>query len=114
MAGQANSKMLFIAPANPATQLVQVAQTKVMRVIDDDCVYVRNVNTTFHDVGANKHVVLFFIDEIQDSFFQFMASNWPCAKPMLKSGKALYQCRHFGEAENAVMNKENLPPLSVS
>ena len=58
MAGQTNSKMLFIAPANPATQLVQVAQTKVMRVIDDDCVYVRNVNTTFHDVGANKHVVL--------------------------------------------------------
>ena len=50
---------------------MQITKPKLMGIINDDSVDIRNIYATFHNVGTNQHIV-FLLNKIQDSLFQFV------------------------------------------
>ncbi len=49
---------LFIAPAHPATHLVQIAQAEHVGVVNDDGIGVRDIQTGLNNGGSHQHIVL--------------------------------------------------------
>src|SRR5690606_11680616 len=55
---------------------MEIAQSKHVGPIDDDCVGIGDVKTRFDDVGGDQHVV-FMMDEINHDFLQLFPIHLP-------------------------------------
>src|SRR5206468_46713 len=82
----------FIAPAYTSPQLMQVAQSKLVRVIDNYRVDIRYVHSTFYNIGTYKYIVL-LINEIHNTFFQLMPFQLTMGPSYTQiRAKSFYQC----------------------
>src|SRR6478609_2078310 len=80
----------------------------MMRVVYNNGIHIRNVNTTFYDIGTNQYII-FLINKIQYPFFQFMSFELAVCKTDTQIGtKPLYHRTHFCQTLYTVMDKENL------
>src|SRR5215510_14189729 len=79
-----------------------------MSVVYNDRVHIWNINTTFYNVCANKHII-FFINKIHDMLFQFMTFHLPMCYTNAQIGtKSLNNVCHFGKTLYPVINKKYL------
>ena len=65
---------LLIRTPYAAAQLVQVAQTEVLGVVDDDRIGVGDVDAVLDDGRRHQHVEL-PVDEVHDEFFQLLGGH---------------------------------------
>ena len=63
------TECFLIASPYPAPQLVQVAQSELVGIIDNNGINVRNVHPAFYNVGTYQHIVL-LINKVQDALLQ--------------------------------------------
>ena len=102
------TECFFIAPSHPSAQLVQIAQSKLVGIVDNDRIHIGNIHTALHDIGTNQHII-FLIDKIQDPFFQFMTFHLPmCITDAQIGTKSLDDGRHFRQTLYPVIDKEDL------
>src|SRR4029078_3520985 len=88
---------------------MQVAQTKLMRIVDNDGVHIGYINTAFDNVCTNKHII-FLIDEIKNSFFKVMAFHLPVSIPNAEIGtKTLDKICYLSQAADTIEYKKDLP-----
>src|SRR5258708_5173087 len=88
---------------------MQIAQSKLVRIINNDRIHIRYVHSAFNDIGTNEHII-FSIDKIKDLFFQQMTFHLAMGKTDTKVGtKPLDDRRHFRQTTDAVINKKHLP-----
>ena len=65
---------LLVRTPHAAAQLVQVAQTEVLGVVDDDRIGVGNVDAVLDDGRRHQHVE-FPVDEVHDEFLQLLGRH---------------------------------------
>src|ERR1700704_439257 len=81
-----------------------------MCIVNDYSVHIRYIHSTFNYVGGYQNVI-FFINEVEYSFFQFMTFELPMSIPDTKVGtKPLDDTRHFRKTQNPVVYEEYLAP----
>ena len=61
---------MLVTPDPPA-QLVKIAQAKAVRTVNDDCVRIRNIESTLDD-GCRKQHIRFAVDELRHHFLKFI------------------------------------------
>jgi len=72
-------------PMRPRS-LMQLRETKALRVLDHHQVCIRNVHAYFDHRGRHQHVQLAALEAPHDDFF-VIASSRPCSRPTRRSGK---------------------------
>src|SRR5215470_20020871 len=87
---------------------MQITQSKLVGIIHDDRIYIRDIDTTFHNVGANKHII-FPVDKIKNSLFKLMTLHLPMSitNAQIRT-KTLYNICHFGQATDAIEYEKDL------
>ena len=65
------TKRFFIGTPHPSTQLMQVAETVMMCVIDDNGVHIRDIQSGFNNGGGDQHIILSF-DELSHDLFKLV------------------------------------------
>src|SRR5688572_12410558 len=79
-----------------------------MSIVDDDRIDIGNVHAAFHDIGANEYIVS-PVDEVEYPLFQQVAFHLAMHKAHTQvRAESLYDCSHFAQASDPVINKENL------
>ena len=87
---------------------MQVAQAKLIGVIDDDCVGIGNIKTGFNDVGTNENI-MFLVDKIEECFFELVRLHLAMRHGDINiRTDASDQRSDFGKCFDTVMNKEYL------
>ena len=102
------AERFLIATPYPAAQLVQVTQTKVLRLIDDDCIHVRYIDAAFNDRGCYQHIII-VIDEVQNHFLQFL--RFHLSMPYTDAGighQAMNHFLQFAQILDAVVHHKHL------
>jgi len=67
---QVSVSLVLVTPHPPA-QLVQIAQAKAVRAVNDNGVRVRNIESTLDD-GCRKQHIRFAVDELRHHFLEFV------------------------------------------
>src|SRR6185437_94890 len=102
------AKGFSIAATYPTPKLMQVAEPKMMGVVDDNGIDVGNIHAAFHDVGTNQHII-FPVDKVEDTLFQFVAFHLPVRITDTEIGaKRLDDGCHLGKSLDTVVDKEDL------
>src|SRR4030095_15272329 len=79
-----------------------------MRIVNDDGIHIRNIYSTFNNIGTNEYII-FFIDEIHDALLQIMSFHLTMCIPDTEVGaKCLDNSCHFCKPLYPVMNEKNL------
>ena len=55
---------------------MKVTQTKILRLIDDDRIGIRNINATFNNSSCKEYVIV-IVDKIKNDFLQFGRFHLP-------------------------------------
>ena len=88
---------LLVASAHASAHLVQVAQTEVLRLVDEDGVGVGDVDAALYDGGGQQHVVV-VVHEAKDDFLQLGGLHLSVAYADAAVGDAaLYHGLQFGK-----------------
>ena len=102
------AKCLFVVSSYTSAQLVKIAHSKVMRIIDDNGIRIRNVNTTFNNRSRDQHIEFSF-NEFVHHFFQVFSAQLSMTNANAHIWTyALNQSGHFAKILNAVVHEENL------
>ena len=72
------TECLLVVASHASAQLVQLAETEVLRVVDEDCVDVGHVYAVLHYGGGEKHVVIMGC-EVDNRLFKFLRGICPWA-----------------------------------
>ena len=64
------AESLFVAAPHTAAHLVQVAQTEILCLVDDDGIGVRYVDTALDNGGGEQNVII-IVDKIENNLLQF-------------------------------------------
>ena len=98
----------LIGAPHPAPKLVQITEAKLMRIIDDHRIGVRNIQARFDDVGTNQYLVA-AINKINEYPLQFLRLHLAVGHGYIYIGhQAAYQRSHICQALHPVVYKENL------
>jgi hypothetical protein len=65
------AKGVFIRPAHAATKLVKIAQSKLMRIIDDNGIGIGYIDACLDDIGSEEYIKL-FIDKLEQDLFELV------------------------------------------
>ena len=87
---------------------MQVAQSKLLGIVDDDCVGIGHVDTAFHNAGCDQYVI-FVVHEVQDRLLQLLRLHLPM--PHSDTGirhLSTYQRLHLVDVLDAVVDEEHL------
>ena len=102
------------SPPDPAPELVEICQTKPLRMVDQDGVGGGNVQTRFDDAGADEKVML-FANELKHHLLQILLSHLAVSHGQggLRD-KPFQMVGHGMDVLHPVVNKEDLPsPLEL-
>ena len=88
---------------------MQVAQTKILRLIDNDGVGIRDVNSTLNNRRGQQYIII-VIDKVEDNLFQLFRLHLsvPDTYPAIRYIPQNHRLQ-FHQILNAVVHKENLP-----
>src|SRR5215471_5740958 len=79
-----------------------------MSIVDDDCVHVSDVYSTFNNIGADQHVV-FTVNKIQNSLLQVVPLHLPVRITNAEiRTKSLDHIDNFGQTANSIVHKKYL------
>ena len=65
------AKRFFIGAPNPPPQLMQVAQSVMMGIVDDDGINIRNIQSRFNNGGGDQHIIFTF-NKLKHHLLQFV------------------------------------------
>ena len=100
---------LSVGAPDPSPQLVQVAEPKLVRLVDQHRVRVRDVDPAFDDGGCHQHVKR-AVDEARHHVFEVLAFHLAVADADARVGnEALNHARHFLDVADAVVHEVSLP-----
>ena len=102
---------LVLVPSHPPAQLIQIAQPKSVRPIDDDRVRIRDIESALNNCRAHQHVDV-ALDESPHDIFQFVIAHLtvPDVDADLRSFQQRPQPRgHRFNALHAVVQEIHLP-----
>ena len=68
------AECLLVRPSYTASELMQVAESEILGLVDDDGIGVRNVYSVLYDGGAQQHVVV-TLHEVQHLGLQLLSSH---------------------------------------
>src|SRR5690606_1922492 len=103
------TKCFFVASANPAAHLVQIAQTKIIGIINKNGIGIGHIQTTFYNRGTYQYIKC-AIHKCQHELFQFFAIHLPVANTNFGVGyQPLNQSSYFFNIFYTVVYKEYLP-----
>lgn len=87
---------------------MQVAQSKILRLVDDDGIGIGNVDTTLNDSRSQQHIVV-IVDKIEDNLFQFLRLHLSVsdAHPAVRN-IPLNHGLQFPQVLNPVVHKKDL------
>src|SRR5690554_1649069 len=106
--GDQMAKRLFVAAPHATAQLVQVAQTEVVGVVDEDGVGVGDVYSGFDDCRGYQHIEIPF-DEVGHHLFEFRPFQTPVTYPHASiRHQALDHPRHFMDVFDLVVDEKHL------
>ena len=89
------TKCFLVTTPYPSTHLMEVTQAEVLRLINNDGICIRNIDTTFDDCGCQEHVIV-IVDKIQNNLFQFCRLHLPVSDCYTTiRDMALYHCFQF-------------------
>ena len=102
------AERLLVAAPHTSPHLVQVAQSEVVGIVDDDGVGVGDVYAVLHDGGGEEHIVV-VVDEIHDDLLQFLGLHLSVSYRHTAVGHAFfYEQFQFGEFRDAVVHEVHL------
>ena len=102
------AERLAVAASHTPTELVQIAQTVVLGVVDNDGVHVRHVDATLDDGGGKQHVVV-VVGEVDDAFFQFFGAHLTVAHHHTRvRHEAVNHIFEDGQLIDAVVHEKHL------
>ena len=88
---------------------MQVGQSELLCIIDDDRVCIRHVDAALHNARGDQYVV-FVIDKVQNDLFQLVRLHLPVADGDTGIRHFAFDKRlHFINILDAVVDEENLP-----
>ena len=94
---------LAIATPYATAHLVEVRKSKVMGIVNNNGVGIRNVDTALDDGGGEKHIVI-VIHEIEDNLLQLFGLHLPVTDAHTAIGDvALDECFQLQEVLDAVV-----------
>ena len=102
------AESLAVRASHAAAHLVQVAEAKLLRVVDDHRVGVGDVQAVLHDAGGHQHVDV-ALQEAHQRLLGLLAVHaavghrHPCV-----GHQTLHQARHLGQVLHAVADEEGL------
>src|SRR6476659_8187624 len=87
---------------------MQIAQSKLMGTVYNDRIYIRDINTAFHNIGANEHIIL-SVDKIKNSFFKIVTFHLPVRIADVEiRAKALDDICHLWQTADTVEYEKDL------
>ena len=98
----------FVSTSNTSAHLMQVAQTKILRLVYYYGIGIRNVYTTF-DYGCCQKYIVIIIYEIEDNLFKFLRLHLPVTYTYTAIRYvSFYQSLQLNKVLYAVVHKEHL------
>ena len=102
------AKGFAVGASDPSPQLVQVAEPKLVRLVDQNRVGVRDVNAAFDDGGRHQHVEG-AVDEARHHIFEVFAFHLAVADANACVGnEALNHARDFLDVAHTVVDEVHL------
>ena len=95
--------------SDSASQLVQLAKTKILCIVDDYGVDVRHVDTAFNDCRGKQHVII-VVGKVDYCLFQLF--GWHLAVSDSHTSIGNYTMNHvfkLRKAVDAIVDKKHLP-----
>ena len=87
---------------------MEVTQTKVLRLVDDDRIGIRNIDTALYDSSRQKHIIV-IIDKVKNDLFQLCGLHLSMPDGNTAIGNMTFDHRfQFRKVRNPVVDKENL------
>src|SRR5580658_6421852 len=82
----------------------------MMGIVYNYRVYIRDIDPAFNDIRTYQDII-FLIDKIKDTFFQFIPLQLSMGKTNIQIGtQTLDNSCHFRQSLDAIKNKEDLAP----
>ena len=89
-------------------ELIELREPEGVRIVDDDCVGVGNVDTRFDDGRADQHVE-FPLNEFHHHGFEHIFVHLPVPDPDARLGNQLMQFLHdLVDGVNTIVDEESL------
>ena len=102
------AESLFVTASYPSTHLMEVTQTKVLRLVDNDRIGIRNIDTALYDSSRQKHIIV-IIDKVKNDLFQLCGFHLSMPDSNTAIGNMTFDHRfQFRKVRNPVVDKENL------
>ena len=102
------AERLLVGSSHSSAQLMQFRQAKVVGIVDDDGVGIRDVETRFDDGGADEHVI-FIVGKVEDELFDNLGLHLSVGKGDTRIGhESLDACNDVGQLRDAVVDVEDL------
>ena len=103
------TECFLVTTPYPSTHLMEITQAEVLRLIDNDGICIRNIDTTFDDCGCQEHVIV-IVDKIQNNFLQFCRLHLSVSDCYTAiRNMALDHCFQFRQVRNPVIDEKDLP-----
>ena len=106
--GQQVTERLLVSTSYPSAHLMQIAQSEILRLIDDDGVGIRNIDTALDDGRCQQDIVI-IVHKIEDDLFQFLRLHLSVSdtNPAIRD-IPLYHRLQFRQILDAVVHEEHL------
>ena len=102
------AESLFVTASYPSTHLMEITQSKVLRLIDNDSVGIRNINTTFDDCSCQEYIIV-VVDKIQNNLLQLCRFHLSMSNRYTAIRDMTFDHRfQFRQVRNPVIDKEDL------
>ena len=87
---------------------MEITQSKVLRLIDNDSVGIRNINTTFDDCSCQEYIIV-VVDKIQNNLLQLCRFHLSMSNRYTAIRDMTFDHRfQFRQVRNPVIDKEDL------
>ena len=88
---------------------MQVTQTKVLSLIDNNSIGIRYVDSTLNNGGGNQHIII-IIDKTEDNLLQFHRLHLPMpdSNPAIRNTTENHRFE-FREIGYTIIDQKNLP-----
>ena len=102
------TKSFLVATSYPSTHLMEITQSKILRLIDNDSVGIRNINTTFDDCSCQEYIIV-VVDKIQNNLLQLCRFHLSMSNRYTAIRDMTFDHRfQFRQVRNPVIDKEDL------
>ena len=102
------TESLLVASPHTSTHLMQVTQSKVLRLIDNNRIGIRDINSTLNN-GSGKQYIVIIIHKTEDNLFQLFGLHLSMTDTNTAIRNVTHDhCFQFCQVLYAIIHKEHL------